>query len=88
MSDHLHKTLNLDTNDVVVVNCDTQANVMLMRQDEYRNYLTGRSFRYHGGFQKYFPWRMRAPHAGEWKVVLDLGGRRGVIRHYLQVIKA
>lgn len=86
MSTHLHKRLFLKDGDVVEVDCDTQANVLLMEDSDYSSYGAGRSYRYYGGFFTHFPARLVPPHSGYWNVVLDLGGREATIRHSMRVI--
>jgi hypothetical protein len=86
MSDHLHKRLFLKDGDVVEVNCNSQANVLLMDDLNYANYRARRSYRYYGGFFTEFPARLVPPTSGYWNVVLNLGGRQGSIRHAIRVI--
>lgn len=86
MSDHLHKRLFLKHGDVVEINSDTQANVLLLDDSEYENYKAGDSYRYYGGFFKSFPARLAPPNSGYWNVVLDLGGGSGTVRNSMKVI--
>jgi hypothetical protein len=86
MPDHLHRRLFLKSGDVVEVDSNTQANVLLMDDSNYSDYRAGRSHRYHGGFFTHFPARLAPPSSGYWNVALDLGGRRGTIRHSIRVI--
>jgi hypothetical protein len=86
MPDHLQKRLFVKSGDVVEVDSDTQANVLLMDDSNYSNYRGGRSHRYYGGFFTHFPARLVPPSSGYWNVVLDLGGRRGTVRHSIRVV--
>ena len=86
MSDHLHKRLFLKHGDVVEVDCDTQANVLLMDDFEYSGYKARKSYRYYGGFFTQFPARLAPPNSGYWNIVLDLGGGSATIRHSMRVI--
>ncbi len=86
MSAHLHKRLFLQHGDTVEVDCDTQANVLLMDDSDYSNYRARRSHHYYGGFFTHFPARLAPPHSGYWNVVLDLGGSSGTVRHSMRVI--
>lgn len=86
MGDHLHERLSLGSGDVVEVNSDTQCNIMLMSDSDYSSYRSARSFHYAGGFYKRFPVRLTPPHAGNWNVVLDLGGGHATIRHSIRVL--
>ena len=86
MSDHLHKRLHLNDGDVIEVDSDTQANVILTTDSDYANYKAGRSYHYYGGFFTHFPARLAPPHSGDWNVVLDLGGGQATVRHSMRVI--
>jgi len=86
MPNHLHKRLFLKDGDVVEVNSDTQANVILVDDSDYSNYQNGGSYQYYGGFFTHFPARLAPPHSGYWNVVLDLGGRQATVRHSMRVI--
>jgi hypothetical protein len=86
MSDHLHSRLFLKEGDVVEVNSDTQANVILTTDSNYSDYKAGRSYHYYGGFFTHFPARLTPPHSGYWNVVLNLGGGRANVRHSIRVI--
>lgn len=86
MSDHRHKRLFLKDGDVVEVESDTKANVLLMDDSDYSNYKARRSHQYYGGFFTRFPARLNPPHSGYWNVVLDLGRRRATVRHSMRVV--
>ena len=86
MADHLHKRLFLRDGDVVEVDCDRQANVLLVDDSEYSNYKNNRSYRYVGGFFKQFPARIAPPRSGYWNVVLNLGKSQGTVSHSMRVI--
>lgn len=55
MREHLHQDFTIDTDDIVEIMSDTQANVMLLSDADYNHYKAGRSFRYYGGFFTHFP---------------------------------
>jgi Domain of unknown function (DUF1883) len=86
MSDHLHSRLFLKEGDVVEVNSDTQANVILTTDSDYSDYKAGRSYQYYGGFFTHFPARLAPPYSGYWNVILDLGGGQANVRHSIRVI--
>lgn len=78
--EHLRYDLGtLKKGSTVVVTLSSQANVQLMTQSEYRNYQTGRRYRYHGGRVTRSPFRIAVPSAGHWVVAIDLGGYAGRI---------
>lgn len=86
MADHLHSRLFLQDGDVAEVDCDTQANIMLMDDSNYSSYKAGRSYRYQGGFFTHFPARLAPPRSGYWNVVLDLGGGKATVSHSIRVL--
>lgn len=87
MPEHLHEVFTVDSDDIVEVMSDIQANVMLLSDADYNNYKTQRSYRYYGGFFTHFPARLSPPHSGRWHVVLDLGGGSAAVRTSLRLIK-
>lgn len=84
---YLHQEFNLNFNDVVRVDIDTQANVMLLDSSNYNSYRSGSSFRCHGRHYDRSPVLLKPPHSGYWHLVIDLGGRSGSIRHAINVIR-
>lgn len=62
------------------------ANVMLMDVHNFQHYRQGRRFQYLGGFARQSPVRLRAPSAGHWYVVVDLGGRAGRVSAAVTVL--
>ncbi len=84
---YLHSELNLEAGDVVVVNLDGQANVLLMDWTNFDAYRDGLSYRYHGGLAEKTPVRLVAPRSGHWHLVVDLGGYAGRVRAGVSVEK-
>ena len=83
----LHYDVFLNYGEAVRVDLDAQANVCLMDSFNFQNYRAGRSFRYHGGKAERSPVVLRAPHAGQWHVVIDLGGYAGQVSASVNVIR-
>ena len=83
----LHWDVQLDSNDIVQVNLDKQANVRLLDGPNFHSYQQGRRHSYFGGLAKKSPARLVAPHAGDWHVVVDLGGYSGTISASVSVMK-
>jgi hypothetical protein len=77
-----------DAGDVVRVEIDTAANVILMDDSGFSDYRSGRRFQYWGGEQRRSPVFIRVPHLGNWHLVIDLGGRAGRFRHSASLIHA
>lgn len=86
MPEHIHSRVYLEDGDVVSVDCDTQANVMLTTDTNYSCYTRGDSYNYYGGFFTHFPARIAPPHSGYWNVAIDLGGGSANIRYSINVI--
>lgn len=87
MADFIHAKEYLNQDDIVIVNCSHQCNVMLMTDSNFQCYRTGRKFEYFGGFYQYFPVKIAVPHSGHWNVVIDLGGGSARIRYSIEYIK-
>lgn len=84
----LHQQQFLNRGDVVILDCDTQCNFMLMDSGNFHSYQHGSAFRYYGGHAEYFPARVAAPSAGYWHIVVDLGGGSANIRYGIRVLKS
>ncbi len=69
MADFIHGREYLDEGNIVVVNCDTQCNVLFLTDSNFSSYRSGQAYRYHGGHYKYFPVRIPVPSFG----VLECG---------------
>ncbi len=76
----LHWDMNAGPDNVIRVELDTQANVLLMDDLNFRSYRSGRSYRYFGGLVKRSPATLVPPHSGHWNVVVDMGGYAGCVR--------
>lgn len=84
--DFLHRELALQTGDVVEVALDHAANVQLLDPSNFLAYQERRPYRYHGGHATQSPFRIKAPHAGNWHLVIDLGGGPGSVRASVAVL--
>ena len=82
----LHYEVNLSSSDAVRVTLDKQANVRLLDSNNFQKYRNGQSHNYHGGLATGSPMVLRAPHAGHWHVVIDLGGYAGSVRASVAVV--
>jgi hypothetical protein len=65
---------------VIEVELDAQANVMLLDNSDFHSYRTGGSFHYIGGLATKSPFVIRPPRQGQWHVVVDRGGYGGTLR--------
>lgn len=84
--EHLHYQFSAQSGDVVEVILDHAANVQLMDTPNYTNYIAGQPFQYYGGYAKVSPYRIPAPHPGQWNIVVDLGGGPGHVRASVQFV--
>ena len=83
----LHTRENLNSGDVVVVDCSHQCNIMLLTDHNFNHYKKGNKFQYHGGAYKMFPVRISVPSNDNWNIVLDLGGGNATVEHSISFIK-
>ena len=84
---YLHYDIQLGPDDIVEVTLDKQANVRLLDDINYSSYQRGDRHTYHGGFAKVSPLRLRAPHAGRWHLVIDLGGYAGTVTASVRTLR-
>jgi hypothetical protein len=84
----LHYDVWTELGDIIQVSLSgNAANVLLMNESNFQNYQSGRQFQYYGGFFNQSPATIKAPSAGHWKVVVDLGGRVGHVNAAVRVIR-
>jgi hypothetical protein len=57
----------------------SEANVMLMDSLELAAYRRGGRFTYYGGHTRMSPVVLGVPYAGDWNLVVDIGGSRGSV---------
>lgn len=86
MADFIHYELNAGPDNVIEVEVDKRANVLLMDRSNFSAYRSRRSYRYFGGQALRSPVRLVPPHTGSWHVVIDLGGAPGYVNSACRVI--
>lgn len=86
--DYLHRELDLNADDVVEVTLDHAANVQLLDPANFLAYEQRRAYRYFGGYVTHSPYRIVAPSAGKWHLVIDLGGGPGTVRASVAVLSS
>lgn len=85
--EYLHKEYDLAEGDVVeVMLSGNAANVLLLDPKNFQNYLQGKPYAYEGGYARTTPYRISAPRAGRWHLVIDLGGGAGRVQASSRVI--
>ncbi|MBX3452832.1 MAG: DUF1883 domain-containing protein [Planctomycetaceae bacterium] len=82
----LHWDMNAGPDNVIEVELDRQANVILMDDVSFSNYRNGRTYRYFGGLAKRSPVTLVPPHYGHWHVVVNLGGYAGSVQASCSVV--
>ncbi|CAN5754479.1 hypothetical protein BH23PLA1_BH23PLA1_19040 [soil metagenome] len=85
---YLHYSVDLGPGDVVKVDLDREANVLLLDEANYQGYRSGRNYRYYGGLAKTSPIRLSPPGPGRYHVVVDLGGYPGSVKAGVTVERA
>lgn len=87
--EYIHGDLGfLNGGDIVQVDLDTQANVLLLDNSNYYKYQSGRDFSYYGGLATRTPVNIQVPYSGCWNLVIDLAnvGGAGSVRYSIKVI--
>lgn len=75
----LQYDLSLQQGEVVEVSLDRAANVRLMDISNFHAFQQRRRHRFYGGQAVQSPVQLVAPHSGNWKLVIDLGGHAGTV---------
>jgi hypothetical protein len=84
----IHSRELLSAGDIVVVQCNYQANVLVTDDHNFQRYKSGSTFNYHGGNYKRFPVKIAVPTDGYWNVTIDLGGGSAQLRYSIRFVKA
>jgi hypothetical protein len=87
MPEYLHQEFDLREGDVVEVTLSgNTANVLLLDPENFEKYRQRAPCDYSGGYARTTPYRIEAPHAGRWHLVIDLGGGAGRVAAWSRVI--
>jgi hypothetical protein len=81
---YLHYEFDAGPDDVLEVQLDRGANVLLLDPGNYDRYRSGTGYRYEGGYTQERRVHLRPPCEGHWHVVIDLGGYPGTVRASVQ----
>ena len=84
---NLHYGIHLEFGESVEVTLDKQANVRLLDDSNYSSYRRGEQHRYYGGGATRSPVRLSPPHAGQWHLVVDLGGNAGTVKASIRTVR-
>ena len=74
--------------ETVEVTLSNAANVRLLDSHNFLMYRSGQPHRYTGGHYKTSPVHLRIPRAGQWYVVVDLGGYPGEVGASVRLLAA
>jgi len=85
--DFIHSEFHGGPVNIVIVTIDHQANVMLLDDEAFSSYRSGRNFTYYGGWATRSPVQLQPPSNRRWHVVVDLGGRAGQVRAGIRVVQ-
>lgn len=86
--DYLHSEFDLEAGDIMIVELEGKANVLLMDGSNFTDYKNGRPYHYFGGFAEKTPVRLPVPRNGHWHLVVDLGGYPGRVKAGVRVQKS
>jgi hypothetical protein len=87
--EHLHREFQLKEGDTIEVTLSgNAANVLVLDDSNYQNYLHGKRYDYYGGYARTTPYRIQPPHPGRWHLVIDLGGGAGSVQASGHVVSA
>ncbi len=82
----LHCDFHGGPDNVVQVELDHAANVILLDDINFSAFRRGSRCRYFGGYYKQTPVRLVPPHEGSWHVVVHLGGYAGRVNASMALI--
>jgi hypothetical protein len=86
---YLHYNVTTGPHDVIRVHLKgSAANVLVMDDNNFRNFKSGSNYQYAGGHYTQSPAVIRPPLPGRWNVVVNLGGLAGTVNAVVQVIHA
>ncbi len=69
----------LNSGEQAIVNCSHACSVMIMDDENLKDFIAGHKFHYYGGYYKALPARISAPSSGHWNIVLHMGGSPAAI---------
>ena len=82
----LHYEVKAGPGQIIRVTISTEADVRLLDGLNFAKYRLGKSFEETAGPETHGPVRFMPPFQGVWHVVVDMGGRQGVVRASVDVI--
>jgi hypothetical protein len=83
---HLHKYLTLSQNDMLKIHLSNPAQVMLLDDKNYSLYKDEMEYDYYGKLVKRSPFIIKAPHVGDWHLVIEQADSRQDLSVNVQII--
>lgn len=84
---YLHYDLNFQPGEIVEVTLDKQANIKLLDDTNFANYMRGARHTFYGGLARQSPARLAPPRPGHWHLVIDLGGYAGSVQASVRTLR-
>ena len=85
---YLLTTLELPAGDIVRVQLDAPANVMLLDDKNLAAYVSGKEFEYFGGWASQSPVELTPPRPGRWNVIIDTGDADASVSAAVRAVRA
>ena len=83
----IHYPLSAGNNNVIQVILTDWANVQLLDEANYQNYINGGKYIYYGGYAEVSPFNIRPPYFNNnWHLIIDKGGYTGSVKASVKVI--
>jgi hypothetical protein len=84
---HLHRYLELNGHDSIMLHFNSPAYVYLMDDTNYRLYLDEKEYEYYGDLVQKTPFRVRAPGAGRWHLVIEQKNPAHTLSVTVQIVR-
>ena len=83
----LHYQVKADKDQIIQVVIDNEASVKLMDTFNFSKYQLGKTPEYFGGIYPASTVEFRVHKLDDWHVVVDLDGKMGVVKAYVNLVK-
>ena len=83
----MHYEMKAGPGEIIQVSISRDANVRLLDQLNYAKYKLGKSFTATAGPETEGPVKFVAPYRATWHVIVDMEGRMGTVRAFVEVLQ-
>jgi hypothetical protein len=83
----MHYEMKAGPDEIIQVSISRDANVRLLDPVNYAKYKLGKSYTATAGPETEGPVRFVPPFKGTWHVIVDMEGRMGTVRAFVDVLK-